>query len=1051
VIKRQPTNRTVEAIQRVEIRRAAMKSRLISLLFVLVSSAACVKLPGGAVHGHVVAFLRGAEKGFPGSSMELPDARVTARNTTTNATSRPVPTNAHGYFQLPRLDAGTYQICAEAQGFTPSCLPNNVLVTNSTVVLPDPIQILPRTAFVAGRVLLADQRTPCFQDRPAFRTLLQAKVTLQGSGGTIVSGPVLANGIGQFVLPNVQQPGQFRLVGVCQSAVAEAGVNLGTAEAFQDLVIPNLPPQLQRVEETMGNQAVRVVPVGSTVTLHAVGQDPDGNPLAFKWVSSSGTVSGTSDTVQFTAPGNPSSTEVFVEANDDRGGFAYFVIPITGAPPEPALFAGTVVDATSGVPVAAAEVMVNGTPVTTDPRGMFTVRVPVELRYAISISKTGYALLSKATYAPAAELRLPLQPVTGVPFNATEGGKIESRDPDRHSLPAYLVIPPNGLADSNGNPATGPGTAYLWAYPPGTPIPGDMGAIVGGSVNRLETFGAVDVDLVDAGGQKLQVRQGGHLELSLTATAPNPPPTIPLFLFDAKTGMWMEHGTMTLSGNQYRGFIKHLTPFNADLAFGTTGCMEYHVDIENSPSIPFYLHIEQNGQTANHEPFQVSDFSGVVQRLRPSTQTDWWALPTPTSAKADAIGNGSFTSTNFTSQPVFGDLPPVGAKDAGGNALCAIVTLTASFPNHETFLTGLPGPNSPADETNYATAVDAWATSGSHATFTDFKATNGFPANDEATAVYFNNADLKLGRDMHCRVASGARVACYVSNYNDKAQPPAGSAPALLAAASAHTSGNANLLFATVAMEWDPSKPVDTSVQFWVYGAAGTRINEALLDSEGPKSVPQICVACHGGYYDDTGDHLAHAARFLPFDVASFRTVDDDFSAQAVTQLGLDPFTRQNQLGGFRALNAIVEQTEANRGLNPNAVAQLIDGWYQNCGGVTNTGCNACVGGAGCPDSFVSGFRPPNWQSANAPTQALYDNVVHPYCRGCHVMQGQDFNWTDPAQMTGIYKSSIQRDVCTNTQRRMPHAEVPFKAFWQGPTGPLQLTQAPLSLPACQR
>jgi hypothetical protein len=1035
----------------------------LAALLVVFRPSGCTRhrpLPGGGIHGHVVVevkdFATVAAVGAGLFRMELPGASVTAKNVGTGTTSSPVPTNAHGYFQLPTLPPGTYQVCASAPGFSTACSPANVTVTNFTVVLPQEVQLQPKAAFIAGKVTLGSSSgVACFEDRPAFRTLVQAEVTLVDSNGAVVSGPAIGNGVGQYILPDIHVPqGQYKVVAACQGAKADAPFTSGPAQTLRNLIIPNRPPHLLRIEATVGNQPVRLVPPGGTVTLHAVADDPDNNPLTFKWVDSNGTsLGGPADTVQVTVPGTPSSTAVFVEANDGRGGFAYSLIPVTGSPKQEALFAGTVVDANSGQPIAAADVTVNGKLVATDNKGLFTVRVPEDVRYTISVNKLGYALLSKVTYSPAAELRLPLEPVFPVPFDIGEGGKIVPRESNKRNLPVVLMVPPNSLVDGNGQAASGPGKAYIWAYPPGTPIPGDMSAVFKGGASQLQTFGAVDIQLTDAGGHKLSLRQGAKLGLILTAAAPNPPATIPLFLFDEKKGMWLGHGTLTLSGNQYHGELTHLTAFNADLQFFHTGCMEYHVDVENSPALPFYLHIEQNGQSANHEPFQVNDFAGVVARLNPSTVTDWWALPLPTSAKADAIGHGSFTSTDFNSDPndPNGDFPGVGQINPNTNQpFCTIVQITADFPNHETYLTGLAGPGTQANETAYATAVNTWS-GATFATLTDFKNNTGFPTG-EATAVYFNNADLKLGRDMHCRVASGGRVACYVSNYLDKAQPPAGSAPALLSATDAHLHGSTNNLFATVAMIWDPNQPVDTSVQFYVFNGTNARVNEATLDGEGAKPVPQICLACHGGSFQ-TSDNLAHGARFLPFDIASFITVDDDFSAQAVTQLGLDPFTRQNQLSGFRALNALVRQTDANRFANSsthNALLELIDGWYQNCGGVNNSNCNSCLG-PNCQDSFVRDFRPGPWNAGNDPQkQALYDNVIRPYCRGCHIMQ-PSFDWTDPAQLTGTFHGLTEQYVCTNAQRRMPHAEVPFKGFWQSTTAPGQLTQAPMSFAACQR
>ena len=47
--------------------------------------------------------------------------------------------------------------------------------------------------------------------------------------------------------------------------------------------------------------------------------------------------------------------------------------------------------------------------------------------------------------------------------------------------------------------------------------------------------------------------------------------------------------------------------------------------------------------------------------------------------------------------------------------------------------------------------------------------TNGTPAPGEASALYFNNGDLKFGRDMHCRVTNNTpgAIACYVSNFGN--------------------------------------------------------------------------------------------------------------------------------------------------------------------------------------------------------------------------------------------------------------------------------------------
>jgi hypothetical protein len=235
----------------------------------------------------------------------------------------------------------------------------------------------------------------------------------------------------------------------------------------------------------------------------------------------------------------------------------------------------------------------------------------------------------------------------------------------------------------------------------------------------------------------------------------------------------------------------------------------------------------------------------------------------------------------------------------------------------------------------------------------------------------------------------------------------------------------------------------------------GDQVTSATLDGEGPKPVPQICLACHGGYYDSS-DGLAHEARFLPFDIASFLTVDDVFNnAQTVSDLGLDAFTRLNQLGEFRALNALIKQAVSGPQGPNTEITELIDGWYAGCGGVNSGTCGTCVGPQ-CQDSFRKNFRPPLWE-AQASLHSLYDNVVRVSCRGCHNTQ-PSFDWTDPDDFTlaSFLKTAIERYVCTgqglpNNQRRMPHAEVPFKTFWQTVLRPDLMEQAPMSFATCDR
>lgn len=289
-------------------------------------------------------------------------------------------------------------------------------------------------------------------------------------------------------------------------------------------------------------------------------------------------------------------------------------------------------------------------------------------------------------------------------------------------------------------------------------------------------------------------------------------------------------------------------------------------------------------------------------------------------------------------------------------------------------------------------------------TLGDWLAQNGFtsifPA-ETAHAVYFNNGDLQIGRDMYCRMAlpttPALRVACYVTNYG----PAPGTATypdettALADAVAAQNPNAVKKPFATVAMEYNGT-PIfglgnPRQVDFYVFDAQGNRIQAAALDSEGAKAIPQMCMACHGGSYD-TQTHHVTGASFLPFDVFSFH--------YSQTQ----GYTRADQEEQFRKLNAIVKQLGTT-----TAIGEMIDVLYPQ--GVANAGSTAS-------DTQV----PTGWGSQ----PNLYKNFFTPYCRSCHVA-----STAFPFSAYQDFKSQaslIRGDVCR--AHVMPHAEVPFKRIW---------------------
>ena len=215
-------------------------------------------------------------------------------------------------------------------------------------------------------------------------------------------------------------------------------------------------------------------------------------------------------------------------------------------------------------------------------------------------------------------------------------------------------------------------------------------------------------------------------------------------------------------------------------------------------------------------------------------------------------------------------------------------------------------------------------------TFAQWFTQNGFTSPlsaDTAHAVYFNNGDLQIGRDMYCRVAvptlPALRVACYVTNYGPAPGTPTypDESAALADAVAAQNPTAVPNPFATVAMEYDGSPILGLGnprqVDFYVFNGQGARITTAALDSKGAKAIPQMCMTCHGGSYNAQTHHVTGAS-FLPFDVFSFHYSQTP------------GYTRADQEEQFRKLNAMVKAM-----CTTPAIVEMIDTLYPEMIGKT--------------------------------------------------------------------------------------------------------------------
>ena len=284
-------------------------------------------------------------------------------------------------------------------------------------------------------------------------------------------------------------------------------------------------------------------------------------------------------------------------------------------------------------------------------------------------------------------------------------------------------------------------------------------------------------------------------------------------------------------------------------------------------------------------------------------------------------------------------------------------------------------------------------------------------------AHFVNQVDLNLTRNHHMISYWPNQLAGYVCNHSGpdatvadptRLFPTQAEIDLLVRQIRRHQN-----LVACVAMEFSPAveykgggQPTGTAfTKFWIFGPEGALLSTVDLDGDGPKGVPQVCTACHGGPFDpaasSSGDLGAH---FLPFDIANFA-----FSS------GL---TDQEREKAIFAMNLNVYNSEITRttgypgqqhpSLGSDSIVQLIKGWYGD------------VSASNTSPVLDRNFVPPAWKTY-APV--AYAGAVAHSCRTCHAaMDSYAF------ELNPLSASDVTNYVCTGHE--MPNSKVTFDRFW---------------------
>jgi len=377
------------------------------------------------------------------------------------------------------------------------------------------------------------------------------------------------------------------------------------------------------------------------------------------------------------------------------------------------------------------------------------------------------------------------------------------------------------------------------------------------------------------------------------------------------------------------------------------------------------------------------------------------------------------------------------------------------------------------DATNAKDTIDKW------------RAANGFngyanparPGNEDL-GVFRDVKDLGYGRRMTGRRNSDdASVAFYVENYNVAPNGSAGYSSEFNVDAAIRRDTQWHV--GTNAIEWTSTPclniangypynydPPDCNgtVKFAKYynfsSADGTRQLAVDLDGHGKKVMPGPCITCHGGRGDPlTPPDVSGNPRF-PLVENSLSRKRGDVQARLHGQ-NVDSFSYSITQAGFAKSDMQPILKDFNQWIlctYPSATPATVTGPWGMCNR-PSAGANEWQGTAGpmieswyggpgmLAATFSDTYVPAGWNANTAipgttfTDTVLYQGVVAPYCRTCHILRGtanqNDLDFMtlgipaagiNPA--TGFLSYADRIKVHVFDRGNMPLAQIPHQDFW---------------------
>lgn len=305
---------------------------------------------------------------------------------------------------------------------------------------------------------------------------------------------------------------------------------------------------------------------------------------------------------------------------------------------------GQVLSAADASPVAGARINAAGASTVTDAQGRFTLgALAPSSNVVLRIQADGHVdavlpLPVTANEATTVTKRL-VAAGNAQTFSAAAAATLRAANPL-----ASVDLPANGLVvDGGSTAATGTVSARLSVVDPARDPAAMPGGYVTSTGGTMESFGAITVDLRDAGGNKLNLKQGATatVRIPLSTRSPNPPATVPLFHLDETTGRWVKEGEATLKttaeGRYYEGSVSHFSTWNADIEMDTifvNGCVN---DSAGQPAR--WALVQSSGIDYSGMSLALTDTAGKFRiAIRKSSLAELWATQGDLSSPTVPVG-----------------------------------------------------------------------------------------------------------------------------------------------------------------------------------------------------------------------------------------------------------------------------------------------------------------------------------------------------------------------------------------------------------------------------